>query len=302
MTAEPPEPAERPSLEPEAATGKSIGARLLSAAERVRIIRVQIEAARTRHESVEIGLGTIERDSEIGGSLLAGAIAYRLFVFLLPLAVLFVAGLGLYANSSDYEPDEIAGDVGLTEAIADQIEAAANDTARWWVLLISLPILAYAVGQLFRAIAIVHALAFVGSGRALHLRPSSIGLFSLAIIGQLAVVNVIGALSVTAPVLLVLGVLLAVAALSALWLWVTTLFPHGSATLAQRLPGAILYAVGTLVLYLANTFLIGRLIEAREDTYGALGAAAALLFSMYLTGRLIVTAACLNATVAARAR
>jgi uncharacterized BrkB/YihY/UPF0761 family membrane protein len=66
-------------------------------------------------------------------------------------------------------------------------------------------------------------------------------------------------------------------------------------------PGAILYGVGTLAVYLFNALLIGWLIETRADSYGALGAAAALLFSMYLTGRLIVGAAVLNATVAARA-
>ena len=50
----------------------------------------------------------------------------------------------------------------------------------------------------------------------------------------------------------------------------------------------MLYGVGTLALYLFNALVIGWLIEEREDSYGALGAAAALLFSMYLTGRLIV--------------
>ena len=69
---------------------------------------------------------------------------------------------------------------------------------------------------------------------------------------------------------------------------------------AQRLPGALLYGVGTLALYLFNTFVIGWLIEERQDSYGALGAAAALLFSMYLIGRLVVTSAVLNATVARR--
>jgi uncharacterized BrkB/YihY/UPF0761 family membrane protein len=43
--------------------------------------------------------------------------------------------------------------------------------------------------------------------------------------------------------------------------------------------------------------MIGWLIDERQDSYGALGAAAALLFSMYLTGRLIVGAAVLNATI-----
>ena len=131
MSTEPPEPSR---FDTEAATGKSLGARLLRAAEHVRVLRDRIEAARARHRSVDIGLATIERDSEIGGSLLAGAISYRLFVFFLPFAVFLVAGLGLYADASDQQADDLAGDVGVTEAVAEQIATAASDAARWWVL------------------------------------------------------------------------------------------------------------------------------------------------------------------------
>ena len=45
-----------------------------------------------------------ERDSSIGGGLLAGALAYRLFVLLLPTALLFVSGLGLYAGAAARAP------------------------------------------------------------------------------------------------------------------------------------------------------------------------------------------------------
>ena len=96
MPDEPLEPAEAP--EPEVMAGRTLAGRTLAAAERVRILREQIEEARARHRSVDIGLATVERDSEIGGSLLAGALAYRLFVFLLPFAVFLVVGLGLYAD------------------------------------------------------------------------------------------------------------------------------------------------------------------------------------------------------------
>jgi uncharacterized BrkB/YihY/UPF0761 family membrane protein len=56
-----------------------------------------------------------------------------------------------------------------------------------------------------------------------------------------------------------------------------------------------------VAIYLFNALFIGWLIQERQDSYGALGAAAALLFSLYLTGRLIVAAAVLNATIARRA-
>ena len=300
MSAEPPDPAED-APEAEVVAGKTLAGRALAAAERVRILREQIEEARARHPSVDIGLATVERDSEIGGSLLAGALAYRLFVFLLPFAVFLVVGLGVYADATDQSTAAAAGDLGLTQAVAREIADAASDSARWWVLLVSIPIVAYAIGQLFRSVSIVHALAYEGSGRAVKIRPRSIGLFGLAVLGQIAASNVAAALGADSVLGGVLGVVFAVAAVAGLWLGVSQLFPHGTATLTERIPGAVLYGVGNLGIYLFNTFFIGWLIEERQDSYGALGAAAALLFSMYLTGRLIVTSAVLNATIARRA-
>ena len=285
----------------EAVAGKTLAGRALAAAERVRVLREQIEEARARHPSVDIGLETVERDSEIGGSLLAGALAYRLFVFLLPFAVFLVVGLGVYADATDQSTAEGAGELGLTQIVAREIATAASDSARWWVLLVSVPILAYAIGQLLRSISIVHALAYEGSGRAVRIKPRSIGIFALAVLGQVAASNLAGALSADSLLGALLGVLAGVAAVAALWLGATELFPHGTATLAHRVPGALLYGVGNLAIYLFNALVIGWLIQERQDSYGALGAAAALLFSLYLTGRLIVTSAVLNSVVARRA-
>ena len=66
-----------------------------------RASRARVEALRADHASVDIGFAMVERDSSIGGGLLAGALAYRLFVLLLPTALLFVSGLGLYAGAAD---------------------------------------------------------------------------------------------------------------------------------------------------------------------------------------------------------
>ena len=85
--------------------------------------------------------------------------------------------------------------------------------------------------------------------------------------------------------------------MTGIWLAAGELFPHGTATLADRLPGSLLYGIGTLGISLFNLLFIGWLIDERQDSYGALGAAAALLFSMYLTGRLIVASAVLSATM-----
>jgi hypothetical protein len=63
-----------------------------------RILRSRVEAARSRHASVDLGFHVVERDSTIGGGMLGGALAYRLFVLLLPLSLFLVAGIGIYAD------------------------------------------------------------------------------------------------------------------------------------------------------------------------------------------------------------
>src|SRR3954466_992557 len=59
---------------------------------RGRRLGARAEAARSRHPIIDVGYRLVERDSSIGGGLLAGALAYRLFVLLLPTALLCVGG------------------------------------------------------------------------------------------------------------------------------------------------------------------------------------------------------------------
>src|SRR5512146_3528239 len=79
-------------------TDPASGGRLGRWLEHGRTVQARVEGARPQHATVDFGLTLLERDSTIGGGLLAGALAYRLFVLLLPTALLVVSGLGLYAG------------------------------------------------------------------------------------------------------------------------------------------------------------------------------------------------------------
>jgi hypothetical protein len=76
----------------------SVLQRLALAPRRVRTLREQIEQARVHSGPLDSALATIARDSEIGGPILAGAVASRLFVFGLPLGFFLVSGLGVLAR------------------------------------------------------------------------------------------------------------------------------------------------------------------------------------------------------------
>jgi hypothetical protein len=103
-------------------------------------------------------LTVVERDSDIGGGLLAGALAYRLFLLLLPTALLLVSGLGLYARATDKRPGEVAEEAGLHGLIASEVASAASGRARGLVFVLMIPAVLYATALLYRSLAKVYGL------------------------------------------------------------------------------------------------------------------------------------------------
>ena len=266
--------------------------------ERGRTARARVDAARPQHATIDFGLTLVERDASIGGGLLAGALAYRLFVLLLPTALLFVSGLGLYAGAADKSTSEAAKEAGLHGLVASQVAAASSDGARWLVFIAMVPAVLYATATLYRALAIVHGIVWQGSGRGARVTPRGIailfGAFLLVvaaaqIVGWIRRHDQLGGLSALL-VYLVLG--------GGAWLLVSLQLPHRDARWHDLLPGAALMGVGLLFVNVFNVYVTTRLVEGRADTYGALGIATALLLSLVIVGRLIVLSAELNAQLA----
>ena len=67
-------------IEPE----RTLAGRLARWMQQGRVLGKRIEAAGADHVSIDVGFDVVERDSVIGGGLFAGALAYRMFVLLLP--------------------------------------------------------------------------------------------------------------------------------------------------------------------------------------------------------------------------
>jgi len=160
--------------------------------ERGRILQTRADAARARHASIDLGFSLVEHDSSIGGGLLAGALAYRLFVLLLPTSLLLVSGLGLYAGSVDKSTSTVAKEAGLHGLIASEVSQAASGRARGLVFLLMVPAVLYALVTLYRAIAKVHAIAWHGSGRGVRITPRGVGVFAGALVLQFVAAEVVG--------------------------------------------------------------------------------------------------------------
>jgi hypothetical protein len=257
--------------------------------------KARLEAARERHVSIELCWSLYDGDSSIGGGLLAGALAYRLFVLLLPTSLLLVSGLGLYAGAADKSTRQVTREAGLHGLFASNVAATASSSARWLIFIVMVPAVLYAAAKMYRALAIVNGIVWHSTGRAGRTTRRGVGVL-LAVLFTTVVAteivswirrhNQLGGLSV----LLVYAVLIGGA-----WLALSLELPHGESSWIALLPGSLLFGVGLLAVNVFNVFVTARLVEDRANTYGALGVATALLFSLVLVGRVAVVSSELNA-------
>jgi membrane protein len=254
---------------------------------------------RRRHSSLDAVFDMADRDSEVGGGIIAGALAYRLFIWLLPLALVLIAGLGFAADASSESPEEAANSVGLAAFVSSSVASASNSSARWYALLVGIPVLVWTTRSLLRILIGAHRLIWTDV-RAAAPKPTLVGTFQLlALVLAFYVVSGMAAF-VRAKAAGVLGLpvtLLATLPYAGLWLLISIRMPHRGARWLDLVPGALLFGLGVEVLHFVAVYVLGPLAISKRGTYGALGIAAALLFGLYLTSRLVVAAAVMNATL-----
>ena len=260
-------------------------------------MRARAEHVRSNHASADVALSVVESDSAIGGGLLAGALAYRLFVLLLPLVLLLVSGLGIYAGAADQSPDEVAREAGLHGLIASHVADTASSPARWIFFLVIIPAVLYALAKLYRAVAIVHALAARGTARGVGIRAAGIVLLGVAILVDLGASGVVGWIRRHNELGGLAALVVYFVFVGGTWLLVSRRLPGGEVGWVALLPGALVIGAGLLLVNVFNVYVTTRLVENRANTYGVLGIAAALLFSLVLVGRVVVIAAELNASI-----
>lgn len=253
---------------------------------------------REKHGSVDAMFEMTERDGDVGGGIIAGALAYRLFIWLLPLALVAVAGLGIAADASSESPERAAESLGLEGLITNSIAHAADSPNRWYALLVGVPILVWATRSLLRVLIVAHRLIWTDVRAA---APKPRLLPSLRLLGLLLCFGVVSTVASaarawsTAPG--VLATLLALAPYAALWVLVAVRLPHRDAPWPALIPGALVFALGMELFHAVVAYVITPWALAKQGTYGALGLAAALLVGLFLVSRLVVASAVVNATL-----
>jgi len=273
--------------------------RALAQAERV---KARAEVERSRHSTVDVVFEAVDRDGEIGGGLIAGALAYRFFIWLLPFALVVVAGLGIAAEAGGDTPGETANQIGLSGIVTSSIAGASKSSSRWYALLIGVPILLWTTRSFLRGLITAHRLVWQ-EGRGTAPKPTVGATFRLLalLVACFAVPTLARALHDRTDAGAIAFTLLDWIVFAGLWLLIANEMPHRSTPWRALLPGAVLFGIGIQILGAVMTYFIAPWAADKQGTYGALGLAAALLLGLFFICRLMIATAVLNATLYDRA-
>jgi uncharacterized BrkB/YihY/UPF0761 family membrane protein len=260
----------------------------------------RLESERARRPSVRMAFDFYRRDQAFAGSLLAGGLSVKLFLWFLPFALSVVVLIGTLADSFDEPASEVAQSSGLAAVLAKMVAdaVAVSDRARWYLAILGIVLLLWTGTGVVRALRLTSRLAW----RTSSVPPSNRLLGSLALIGLVVGILVLQGLRnrlldgpwyVDVWTLIVAGLIIAA--------MFTVVFdrlprPEGVPWTAM-IPGAILMTVGILAIRLATIVYFGPRLESSSDLYGGLGLAATFLLWLYVISRTLVASISLNATI-----
>lgn len=247
----------------------------------------------TAWRPVVVAREAYDRDRDIGGGLLAGALAFRLFVWLAAFVVVIVGLLSFVGDTTG-----TLRNGGLTGIAASEVSDAVTDTrrSRWILLLAGLYALFSTSRGMVRSLWTSSDLA---AGLPVDKPPVVKGVLAYNGI-MIALFGTVGGASrlrdiTPGPGLLITfataGIFVALTWLALRWL------PGPDVPARDLWPGALLLGVGLQVMHLVGTLYLPGRLDRASDTYGTLGTAIVLLLWLYLFGRLMIAGGVLNATL-----
>jgi len=259
----------------------------------------QLEAQRPQSRWIDAGFSTMERDATSGGGVLAAALAFRLFIFLVPFVFVVVNLFPTAGDVANTDPEKLADKFGMAGLVATAIKSSANVSVahRLTLLVVGAFALVLASRSLVRVLRITHGLAWHVRVPKLR-KPTRAG---VVLIGVIVAAVLFGAFTSSLRgkigVIGIIPMMFGAVVFAAIWTFVQWHLPRRDVAWTNLVPGAALVATGAGILPLATVFWFTRSIESKSETYGAIGAALAILLWAYFLGRVIVSGAMLNAAL-----
>ena len=281
-----------------APTRETVRERVAHLRERAERTRAGIEARRADSASIDTALEAVERDAQSGGGVLAAALAFRLFMFLVPYAFVMCTGFGLASSAAGQDPGDAARSAGITGLLASAVTSTSS-------LSLANRIVALVVGGFALALT---ARSFVGVLWVVHRliwrvqptrKPSPwaplivVG-FATVLFGMADLTSFIGSQSL---LLRVVAFFLTVLVSGAAWFLASWLLPRDECALWALLPGALIVGIGVGLLQILTFTYVVHVVTRKSALYGAIGIALALLLWTYFAGRLLTAAIAANASL-----
>jgi uncharacterized BrkB/YihY/UPF0761 family membrane protein len=230
--------------------------------------------------------------------VLAAALAFRIFIFMVPFVFVIVTAFPFASDAADQDPAELADKFGMAGLASTAIHSAADLSFWHRVALLAVGVFALVLASrsLVRVLRITHGLAWNARVPKLQ-KATRAGLVLILLVFALVLFGATTA-SIDIGVTGLIPALFEGAVVVAIWVFIQDHLPHQpGVTWKEQLPGAILVGIGVEVLQLATVLWFARSLESKSETYGAIGAALAILLWAYLLGRVLVSGAMLNAVL-----
>jgi uncharacterized BrkB/YihY/UPF0761 family membrane protein len=262
----------------------------------------RLTAIRTKSETLPgapLVRDVLQNERELGGGLIAGGVAFRLFLWLVPLGLVVAALLSFWSEHDADGLESAARRFGVGAAAADAAAEALQqgDRGALAALLVGLVFLAWFTLGALRALILAYALAWQLKPPRIRRPLHAIALFNVLFLLEILSSTGVAWLREQVGVTAVLGTAVTLTLTTAIALCAMWLLPHRATRPRELLPGAVLVAVGEQLIRVAVVFYFAPRLGRSEETYGAFGAAATMLVWLYVISRLITGAAFLNATL-----
>jgi membrane protein len=232
-------------------------------------------------------------------SMMASALAFHLFLLLLPLAYVLVAGLDFLRTASPGAPGLLARHAGVSGLVADSVDQAvrASQQGRWLALAFGILATLYATSGVVTVLQRAHALVWqVPPPRGRQSVPLVLGVLGAVVLVMITTGAAASARHASPGVGLVAtlaaGAMYFGVALAGAWA-----LPRPPIPVRAMMPGALMFAIGLQVFHVAVAYYFVPKAARTSAAYGSLGVALVVLASLSLLGLLVVGAAEFNAVL-----
>lgn len=272
---------------------------------RVALWRARAEQAADRYQAraqrqplLGLPLTFLARYTARQGMLLASAVAFRLFLWLLPLALLSAGIFAAVAENSATSLESASKAAGLTGAASQQVVTQLQNGHRsWFIAVVTGAVLfLWTTRTLIRTLTVATAHAWAAPVPRARQKDRLITTFMFAggWIALFVFTSLVSHVDRT-PGGILSDLVINASATAVLWLLICLRLPDRRASWVDLLPGCVLLGVGFAVMNVVSRVYLPVRFAHSSQIYGTLGVAAVILAWLLLVGQLIVSSALINA-------